>query len=87
MAPDHRYPTAAALGEARSSLEQQTPPLGPFFCPWNRFSPRLVGVGLRTPENAPVSQILTLANGLQGKSAVLSSFANLGGSSPRVSLV
>jgi hypothetical protein len=33
------------------TVEQPTSTPGPFFCPWNRFSPRLV---------AQVSQILTL---------------------------
>ena len=37
-----------------------TSPLGPFFCPWSRFSPRLMQ-GLPSRQNAPVSQILTLA--------------------------
>ena len=35
MAHHHRYPTAGAPEQARSRLEHQTPPLGPFFCPWN----------------------------------------------------
>jgi hypothetical protein len=42
MAPSQRWPTAAALGKAGSSLKQLTLPPGPFFCPWNRFSARLV---------------------------------------------
>jgi hypothetical protein len=51
MAPNHRYPTAAAPGKARSPLEQQTPALRPFFCPWSRFSPRLVGGWLPSCES------------------------------------
>jgi hypothetical protein len=39
MAPDGREATAAAPGKAKASAPQ----LGPFFCPWNRFSPRPVG--------------------------------------------
>jgi hypothetical protein len=35
--------TVTRLLKAQSSLEQQAPTLGPFFCPWNRFSPRLAG--------------------------------------------
>ena len=37
----------------------ESPP-GPFFCPWNRISPRLIGPGFPAGENAPVSRILTL---------------------------
>ena len=36
-----RRPTSDA--ESKSSVQAATSPLGPFFCPWNRFSPRLVG--------------------------------------------
>ena len=31
------------LEKLKSRLERQTLSLGPFFCTWNRFSPRLVG--------------------------------------------
>ena len=36
---------AAVVGVAQSTLNRFRPELtlGPFFCPWNRISPRLVG--------------------------------------------
>jgi hypothetical protein len=43
---------------AGQTAYQPKSPLGPIFCPWNRFGPRLA-LRLRTGQNTLVSQILT----------------------------
>ena len=54
-----------------TAASQQIPTPGPFFCARSRFGPRLVGESLQTPENAPVSQILTLAAHLAGPCSIM----------------